>query len=530
MSNTFYEVCVDEGNTEENGGLLECISSKASYAHDDLAYMTKMFFTMFASSLVFFMQAGFAMICTGCVREKNVQNTMLKNLLDACGAVLAFYFAGYGFAYGGNSKGKTFIGSSKFCLTEMDGYGDYSKWIYELTFAATTVTIVAGTLAERCQMRAYLLYSLFLSGFVYPVVVHWVWSDNGYLSNYAEEPLWGVGMVDQAGSGVVHVTGGMTALIASKVLGARAGRFHNEHTGVKLGKPNPMPGHSTSLQMLGTFILWFGWFGFNGGSVVNMKCDFDPRLVETAIINTVLSGASGGLAALVVNLIITEKKTGEAVYGLTYAMNGCISGLVAITAGCSIVEPYAAPIIGSVAGCIYYYCSNLLLKMEIDDAVNAIPCHLSNGIWGVISVGLFASEDKMSRFLGSSHPPHIGWFYSWSRGSSDATLLACQVVGLLFIIGWVTILMLPFFVTLYYFGWLRSDGLEEMVGLDVSYSDSIHRVTANSDIVTSLDNVTSVDNRSDIDNGSTARSKACCDMYILNDPTRGTDGVDRIES
>lgn len=210
--------------------------------------------------------------------------------------------------------------------------------------------------------------------------------------------------------------------------------------------------------------------------MINMKTEFDPRLVEISIINTVLSAASAGISALVVNLIITERKTGEAVYGLTYAMNGCISGLVAITAGCSFVEPYAAPVIGLVAGCIYYYSSHLLLKLEIDDAVNAIPCHLSNGIWGVISVGLFASEDKIGRFLGMTHPPHIGLFYSWGRGSSDATLLACQVVGLLFIIGWVTMLMLPFFMTLYYFGWLRSDALEEMVGLDISYTNSFHCV------------------------------------------------------
>jgi len=483
MDTTFYETCANEGNSDENG-MIECISLKVSTVHYNLVSAVKIFFIIYASSLVFFMQAGFAMICTGCVRRKNVQNTMMKNLLDSCGAALAFFSVGYALAFGGDSKGTTFIGNGNFFLIGMDNIGDYSTWLFQFAFAATAGTIVAGTIAERCQMNTYLLYSVFLTGFVYPVVAHWIWSKNGYLSYLLEEPLFGIGMIDLAGSGVVHVTGGLTAAIASKILGPRKGRFYDEQTGEILREAKSMPGHSKSLQMLGTFILWFSWFGFNAGSVVARPDDeLKPRLVETAVINTALSAASSGVTALCVNLIITERRTGEAVYSLTYAMNGVISGLVAITGGCAIIEPWAAVIVGAVAGCNYLVGSNLLVRWRIDDAVDAIPVHLSNGIWGIVAVGLFASDRGICILLGITAAPHVGLFYAWSQGSSDASLLGCQVIGLIFIIVWVGFLMIPFFLALSYTGHLRSDGLEEIVGLDISYSNSIQNMIGDSDQV-----------------------------------------------
>jgi ammonium transporter, Amt family len=184
-------------------------------------------------------------------------STMLKNLLDACGAAIAFYMVGYAFAFGGQDSvvGNTFVGTTNFFLTgEPVNMG---FWFFEWAFSATTVTIVAGTLAERCQMIAYLAYSIFLTGFVYPVIVHAVWSNNGFISAFSASPLLGCGAIDFAGSGVVHVTGGTTSLIATYILGARRGRFHDER-GRPLDEPNPMPGHSIALQLLGTMILWFG--------------------------------------------------------------------------------------------------------------------------------------------------------------------------------------------------------------------------------------------------------------------------------
>lgn len=204
-------------------------------------------------ALVFYMQAGFAMLCAGAVRKKNVGNTMLKNLLDACGAAVAFFVVGYAFAFGGHPEGggKTFIGTTNFFLMDVD---DLAFWLFQYAFSAASATIVAGTLAERCQMVAYLCYSVLLGGFVYPVVAHSIWSNQGFLSNSAEDPLWGVGMIDFAGGGVVHMTGGTTALFATMILGPRRGRFHDD-TGVALTKPNEFPGHSVALQVCITHCL-----------------------------------------------------------------------------------------------------------------------------------------------------------------------------------------------------------------------------------------------------------------------------------
>ena len=188
------------------------------------------------------------MLCAGAVRKKNVQNTLLKNLLDACGSSIAFYAVGYAFAFGGmdpKSGEKTFVGTSNFFLMDVD---DFSLWFFQYAFSAAATTIVAGTLAERCQMAAYLSYSLMLSGWVYPIVVHAIWNHNGFLSANSIEPLWGVGVVDFAGSGVVHLTGGTTALVATMILGPRRGRFHDE-TGRRLEVPRDFPGHSFSLQV-----------------------------------------------------------------------------------------------------------------------------------------------------------------------------------------------------------------------------------------------------------------------------------------
>jgi Amt family ammonium transporter len=191
----------------------------------------------------------------GCVRKKNVQNTMLKNLLDACGAALAWYTTGYAFAFGETGSGETsFIGTGGFLYI---GDVDAAYWFFQYAFSATAVTIVAGTLAERCQMTAYLLYSLFLTGFVYPISARAMWSSHGFLSAKQPDPLGGVGAIDFAGSGVVHITGGMTALIAAKILGARKGRFYDSK-GSPLSKPKDFPGHSIALQLMGTMMLWFG--------------------------------------------------------------------------------------------------------------------------------------------------------------------------------------------------------------------------------------------------------------------------------
>jgi ammonium transporter, Amt family len=201
------------------------------------------------------MQTGFAMLCAGSVRQKNVKNIMLKNLLDACGGALGFFTIGFAFAFGGDTEpDHTFIGNTYFALRE---YTNYGFFFFQFAFAATAATIVAGTVAERCKMAAYLCYSVFLTGFVYPVVAHSMWSSNGFISAFANDPFKEVGVIDFAGSGVVHTVGGMTALIAAVVLGPRKGRFTDED-GNPLEEAATFPPHNVALQILGTFILWFG--------------------------------------------------------------------------------------------------------------------------------------------------------------------------------------------------------------------------------------------------------------------------------
>jgi len=415
------------------------------------------FYTLFAGALVFFMQCGFAMLCAGSVRQKNVKNILLKNILDACGGAIGFYLIGYGVSQGGNGK---FLGENGYALAEFNTGEDWISFFFQWAFAATAATIVAGTVAERCKMQAYFFYSVFLTAFVYPVIVHAIWNSNGWLSD-----LWDSGMIDFAGSGVVHMTGGATALIAAIILGPRLGRFHDLE-GNALENPKEFPPHSVALQVLGTFILWFGWYGFNPGSTLGITGGSSNTAALCAV-TTTISAAAGCISALFTDTVVGLLRKGDAEYDLTMAMNGALSGLVGITAGCAVVEPWAALLIGFVSGLVYVAASNLLVKLEIDDAVNAIPVHFFNGIWGCIATGLFAKRELM---LQAGYPgDHTGWFYSWGDSSGDFRLLGCEIIGVIFIIGWTIGLMGPFFVVLNLFGMLRVDPTEEKVGLDISH-------------------------------------------------------------
>lgn len=466
-NSVLYEQCLLNSENNDDGNAIElirCVANEFAMLTEDktpIEYVRKIFL-VYSAALVFFMQAGFAMLCAGSVRKKNVQNTMLKNLLDACGAAVGFWILGYALAFGdmvedGTGK-KSFAGTSGFFAQDVD---NLAFWLFQYAFSAASATIVAGTLAERCQMAAYLCYSLMVSTIVYPIIAHAVWNPNGFLSASSQSPLFGVGMVDFAGSGVVHLTGGMVALFATIILGPRRGRFHDE-SGRKLEKPKDFPGHSPALQMLGCFMLWFGWYGFNAGSALTFDKENIYDFVALAGVNTTLSGGTAGLVALFFNLILLERYTGEAYFDSKYAMNGALSGLVAITGGCGVIMPWAAFIVGFGAGLLYIFSSWLLLRLRLDDAVDAIPCHLFNGIWGLIAVGLFANPTFLERLYDQSD--HAGLVYA-----GDFRLLGVQIIGMLFIAGWVMLTMLPFFVWLDWKGWFRSDPLEEIVGLDTSY-------------------------------------------------------------
>lgn len=425
------------------------------------------FFLLFSGALVFFMQAGFAMLCAGSVRLKNVKNIMLKNLLDACGGAIGFWSLGYAFSYGSSNEKTTFIGwkDAPFFLHGMST-ADFHSFFFQFAFAATAATIVAGTVAERCKMQAYLCYSLFLTAFIYPVVVHAIWSSNGFLSAWhldSEQFLLGVGMVDFAGSGVVHMTGGITALVAAIVLGPRKGRFYDEDNN-PLETPADFTGHSSALQMLGTFILWFGWYGFNPGSALAIGNRDSAATAALCAVTTTIAAAAACISSLFLDTFLYRKQTGEFTYDLTMAMNGSLGGLVAITAGTSVVTPGSAFIIGIVGGFVYLGFSKLLIKLKIDDAVDAVPVHFANGIWGVIAVGLFGDTHLMRIAGYSDDPSKAGIFFG-----GDGSLLGCQICGVLFIMGWCTFFMLPFFHCLKALGMFRVDALEEEVGLDISH-------------------------------------------------------------
>merc|ERR1712032_985586 len=377
-------------------------------------------------------------------------------MLDACGGAIGFWSIGYALAYG---EGGRFVGA---------GGNKYIGWFFQFTFAATAATIVAGTVAERCKMSAYLAYSLMLTAFVYPVVVHAIWSNDGFLSAFNENKLRDVGMIDFAGSGVVHMCGGTTALVAAIILGPRKGRFYDED-GNSLPKPVSFAPHSVSLQVLGTFILWVGWYGFNPGSTLGI--DGYGDVAALCAVTTTLSAACGCVSSMFTDTVIGMIRTGEAEYDLSNAMNGALGGLVGITANCSVVTPWAACVIGLVSGWVYLGASNLLVKLKVDDAVDAIPVHFFCGIWGCIATGLFAEPSRLVKAYGVADGDdlHAGWFYSWGRQSGDANLLLCEFLGILFIIAWCVAIMYPFFFTLNMFGMFRVDPLDEEVGLDISH-------------------------------------------------------------
>ncbi|GAX11926.1 ammonium transporter, Amt family [Fistulifera solaris] len=408
------------------------------------------------------MQAGFAMLCAGCIRAKNVKNIMLQNILDICAGSIGFYTVGYGFAYGGADHiGSTFIGNSYFGLRD---FNSWASFFFQFAFAATCATIVAGTVAERCKMSAYLCYSIFLTGFVYPVVAHSMWSSNGFLSAFNNDGYFrDVGCIDFAGSGVVHMTGGLTALIAAVILGPRKGRFYDED-GNPWETPVTFQPHSVALQVLGTLILWFGWYGFNSGSALAIANEDSAAVASLSAVTTTLAGASACVSALFTDSILESMATGETSYDLTMAMNGGLGGLVAVTAGTACVTPWAAIIIGIVGGWVYIAWSKLLIALKVDDSVDGIPVHLGNGMWGLIAAGLFAKPELMD--LAGYNSANPGLFYS--EGGFDGHLLLVQVCCIFWIIGWVSCVTTPFFMLLNAAGMFRVDPLEEEVGLDIS--------------------------------------------------------------
>jgi len=430
------------------------------------------FFLLWAGALVFLMQAGFATLSAGSIRQKNVKNILLKNLLDACAGAIIWYLIGYGFAYDIDGKANAFIGGgpSNFALSGLKDKGathamgyDWITWYFQFAFAAAAATIVSGAVAERCQLSAYLIYTCFITGFIYPVVVHWVWDSAGFLSAFNPDAILS-GSIDFAGSGVVHMTGGVAALVGAKVLGPRIGRWEN---------PAAFDGHSTPLQVIGTFLLWFGWYGFNPGSTLGINTY--GREAARACVTTTLSAAAGGITGLFIKKYFPSKLGGTHCWDIAHTCNSLLGGLVGITAGCSVLTPQHAILTGMISALVYHMGSCMMRKLKIDDPLDAFAVHGACGFWGCIAVGLFCvKEYSYAPAEGSSHRladdgltdlgPDAGLFMPGTRG----LLFGTQIVTCLIEMCWVGILSTIMFVTLKCVGIFRVGEVEEAAGMDES--------------------------------------------------------------
>ena len=409
-------------------------------------------FLLTSAYLVFFMQAGFAMLCAGSVRSKNTKNILIKNVLDACVGAFAWFIFGFGFAFGTTDghKPNSFLGSGNFAMKGIsDSYG-VATYLFQWAFSAAAATIVSGSVAERTKFEAYLGYSFFLTAFVYPAVVHWGWSAEGWLGPWRTNGalLLGSGMLDFAGSGIVHMTGGVAGLMGAMIVGPRTGRFGPD------GRVVAMPGHNASLVVLGTFILWVGWYGFNPGS--QLAIIGSEAVVARTAVATTLSAAAGGVTAMAINYGLYH------VWDLIAVCNGVLAGLVGITAGCSVTEPWTAIVCGFISAWVIHGAGKLLLKLKIDDPLEAAPMHGACGAFGVFWVGLMAKKEYVAEVYGGAEKC-AGVFYG-----GDGGMLGAQVVGIICITLWVGGLLGLFFLALKKMNMLRTSAEEEQLGLDES--------------------------------------------------------------
>ena len=417
------------------------VAQELTPAEYNAALLTSLWLIV-AGCLVFLMQAGFALVEAGLTRAKNIGNIMAKNLADMAVGALAFWAVGFGFAFG--SDGGSIIGTDTFFLSGMsesfadgDVLATPSFFFFQVVFAATAVTIASGAMAERTKFSAYLLFSLVMSGFIYPVVVHMFWHGDGILSDLN---IGDARFSDFAGSSIVHSAGGWAALMGAVFLGPRLGKYGTD------GSPRAMPGHNVGFVVVGVFVLWFGWFGFNAGSELAMD-----NWVAHCIMTTLLAGSAGvvGAGAAI------WRKTGSMDVGM--AGNGALAGLVSITAGTGTMTFAGAVVVGLIGGVVVVYSVMFIERRGIDDPVGAVSVHGVCGAWGTLAIGLFAKHDDA--FLGRDD---AGLFYG---GGIDQ--LAVQAIGVVIVAVWVLATSAILFKVLASTVGLRVSVEEEMAGLDI---------------------------------------------------------------
>jgi len=390
---------------------------------------------LIATFLVFIMHAGFTLVETGFTRAKNSVNIIMKNFITIVIGLLVFFFIGNGLMFGKSAGG--FAGTDGFILNLIDSANtqNFAIWMFQAVFAATAATIVSGAMAERTKFYSYIIFCVVITAAVYPIVGHWIWG-GGWLAQ--------MGMIDFAGSTVVHSVGGFAALAGALVLGPRLGKYN------KNGTSNAIPGHNIPLGALGVLILWFGWFGFNPGSTLSAS----SQAIAPIAVNTALAGATGALGALILVWIRYKKPDASMV------LNGALAGLVGITAGCAVVSPLSAMAIGLLSGIIVSLSIDFIDKvLKIDDPVGAISVHGIGGVFGTLAVGLFAQEKyaALAGFDGVN-----GLFF----GGGGHQLLV-QFIGSMSSIAWSFTTMLVLFIIIKYTVGLRVSRETELKGLDI---------------------------------------------------------------
>ncbi len=389
---------------------------------------------LIGAALVFWMQAGFAMVEAGFTRAKNTGNILMKNLMDFCIGTVVFILIGFGLLLGEDLAG--LIGKPGFDIFTSYENFDWSNFVFNLVFCATTATIVSGAMAERTKFLSYCVYSAVISALIYPIEAHWIWG-GGWLSQ--------LGFHDFAGSCAIHMVGGISALIGAKILGPRIGKFDKDKDG-KITKVNAFPGHNLPLGCLGVFILWLGWYGFNGAAATSVE------QLGSIFLTTTIAPA----IATVVCMIFTWIKYGKP--DVSMCLNASLAGLVAITAPCDVTDALGATIIGAVAGLLVVFGVWFLdYKLRIDDPVGAVAVHCINGIWGTIATGLFATTTA------PGNDSLTGLFYG-----GGVKLLLIQLLGFVAVAAWTAVtITIAFFIIKAIFG-LRVTPEEEITGLDAT--------------------------------------------------------------
>lgn len=439
----------------------------------NLDFHINMIWVLVAAFLVMFMQAGFAMVEAGFTRAKNCAHTVAMNLMDYCICALAWWAVGFAFMFGGSGDALTsalgpggenlnvligpeiggnqwgLIGGSGFFLADPKLFTGavFTLFLFQLVFMDTAATIPTGTLAERWKFGPFCIMGIFIGGLIYPIFGNWVWG-GGWLASLGTNAGLGHGYIDFAGSSVVHLTGAMIGLAGAIVLGPRYGKFNQN------GTSNPIPGHNIPMAYLGTFILAFGWFGFNAGSTL---AGSDSQIGIIAA-NTALASCAGAILAALITWVKFDKPDPS------FMANGMLAGLVAITAPCAFVDAWAAVLIGAIAGSLVVFSALFVEEtLKIDDPVGAISVHGTCGIWGCLSVGLLANG-RYGEDWGVEGHRVVGFFYDSSFGAGQ---LMAQVVGILACIVWVFLTSLIVFYLLEKITGNRTEVSDEIVGLDI---------------------------------------------------------------